>query len=157
MSRHWLVKTEPTTYSMADLQRDGRTGWEGVRNYQARNFMRDEMKPGDRVLIYHSSADPTGVAGLARVRAAGVPDPSQFNRRSEAFDPASTRESPRWFMAELEFERLFDRVVTLDQLRAEPSLAGMGVLRRGNRLSVMPVTPEEYRAVVALAGRKARA
>jgi predicted RNA-binding protein with PUA-like domain len=152
----WLCKTEPDVYSIDDLRRDGTTGWEGVRNYQARNFMRDGMQPGDVVLVYHSNADPAGIAGLAEVVGAPRPDPSQFDRRSEAFDPKSTREAPRWILRDVRFVRRFGRVVTLDALRADPGTRGMAALRKGNRLSVTPVTPAECRAVLRLAGDSGR-
>ena len=148
----WLCKTEPDVYSIDDLCRDGTTGWDGVRNYQARNFMRDGMQPGDVVLVHHSNADPAGIAGLAEVVGAPRADPTQFDRRSEAFDATSTREAPRWILRDVRFVRRFGRVVTLDALRADPGTRGMVALRKGNRLSVTPVTPAECRAVLRLAG-----
>jgi predicted RNA-binding protein with PUA-like domain len=151
MPGHWLCKTEPDVYSIADLERDGVTGWEGVRNYQARNFMRDGMQPGDHVLIYHSNADPPGVAGIATVKGPARPDPTQFDRRSEYHDPASTTDEPRWMMRDLAFAKRFPAPVTLDALRSCKALAGMAMLRKGNRLSVTPVTKAEFDAVVKLA------
>lgn len=145
--RHWLCKSEETCYSIADLERDGRAGWDSVRNYQARNFMRDQMKVGDLVLYYHSNADPTGVAGIARVSRTGVADPTQFDPRSEFHDPKSTKDDPTWIMVEVEFVERFRGVVTLESLRKEPSLVGMTVLARGNRLSVMPCDPDHFRIV----------
>jgi predicted RNA-binding protein with PUA-like domain len=150
MPGHWLCKTEPDVYSIDDLARDGTTGWEGVRNYQARNFMRDGMQPGDRVLIYHSNADPAGVAGIAEVVGPARPDPTQFDRRSDFHDPASTKEAPRWMMRDVRFVARFPAPVTLDMLRAQKALAGMVMLRKGNRLSVTPVTKAEFEAVVKL-------
>ena len=150
MPGHWLCKTEPDVYSIDDLARDGTTGWEGVRNYQARNFMRDGMQPGDQVLIYHSNADPAGVAGIAQVVGPARPDPTQFDRRSEFHDPASTKDEPRWLMRDLRFVARFPALVTLDMLRAQKALAGMVMLRKGNRLSVTPVTKAEFDAVVTL-------
>ena len=152
----WLCKTEPDVYSIDDLRRDGTTGWEGVRNYQARNFMRDGMQPGDAVLVYHSNADPAGIAGLAEVVGAPRPDPTQFDPRSEYHDPKSPRESPRWILRDVRFVRRFGRVVTLDALRADPGTRGMAALRKGNRLSVTPVTPAECRAVLRLADASGR-
>jgi predicted RNA-binding protein with PUA-like domain len=156
MPGHWLCKTEPEVYSIDDLARDGVTGWEGVRNHQARNFMRDAMAVGDRVLIYHSNADPAGVAGIAEVVGPPRPDPTQFDARSPYHDPASTRAAPRWIMRDLRFVQALPRVVALAELRAETALADMAALRRGNRLSVTPVTATEYRAVLRLAGVRVR-
>jgi predicted RNA-binding protein with PUA-like domain len=153
--RHWLCKSEETCYSIADLERDGRAGWDSVRNYQARNFMRDQMKVGDLVLYYHSNAEPTGVAGIARVSRTGVPDPTQFDPRSEFHDPKSSREQPTWIMVEVEFVERFPEVVTLAALRAEKALQGMGVLARGNRLSVMPCDPDHFEHVRRM-GRSAK-
>lgn len=152
MVGYWLCKSEPDVYSIDDLKRDGVTGWESVRNYQARNFMRDGMKPGDRVLIYHSNAEPTGIAGVAEVVGGPKPDPTQFDSRSEYHDPKSTVESPRWIMRDLKFVERFPRTVTLDQLRAAAPLKQMVALQKGNRLSVTPVTAAEFAAVLALAG-----
>ena len=157
MRGYWLCKTEPDVYSIDDLERDGTTGWEGVRNYQARNFMRDGMKPGDRVLVYHSNAEPAGVAGVAEVHGPPRADPTQFDARSEYHDPAAGRGDPRWILRDLRFVRRFGRVVTLDELRAEPALGAMVALRKGNRLSVTPVTAAEFDAVLRLAGPARRA
>ena len=137
--RHWLCKSEETCYSIADLERDGRAGWDSVRNYQ--------MKAGDLVLYYHSNADPTGVAGIARVSKTGMADPTQFDPRSEFHDPKSSKDDPTWIMIEVEFVERFGGVVTLESLRKEPTLAGMTVLARGNRLSVMPCDPDHFRIV----------
>ena len=157
MPGHWLCKTEPDVYSIDDLRRDTVTGWEGVRNYQARNFMRDGMAPGDRVLVYHSNADPAGVAGVAEVSGPARPDPTQFDPRSEYHDPGSSQDDPRWVMRDLRFAERFPEVVSLDRLRACKALAGMVALRRGNRLSVTPVTAAEFAAVLRLARAPARA
>ncbi len=137
-------------YGIADLQRDKRTLWEGVRNYQARNFMR-AMQLGDRVLFYHSNAQPSGVAGVAIVRALAQADPLQFDKNSEFFDPAATKQQPRWSAVELAFETQFTRVITLDQLRAQKALSALLILQRGNRLSITPLQPGEFRAICALA------
>ncbi|HEX8696267.1 MAG TPA: EVE domain-containing protein [Longimicrobium sp.] len=143
------MKSEPDVYSIDDLARDGSTSWEGVRNYQARNFMRDDMRVGDPVLFYHSSADPPGVAGLARVSRAGSPDPSARDPASDYYDEKATDADPRWYMVDVEFVEKFPRLVTLDDLRAAPGLEKMLVLNR-SRLSVQPVTDAEYEAVVRL-------
>ncbi|HEX2191113.1 MAG TPA: EVE domain-containing protein [Longimicrobiaceae bacterium] len=153
MPRHWLMKSEPGAYSIDHLARDGSTTWEGVRNYQARNFMRDDMRPGDPVLFYHSNADPTGVAGLARVSRTGLPDPSALDPRSDYFDPRASEEDPRWMMVEIAFSEKFPAVVTLDDLRAAPGLEKMLVINK-SRLSVQPVTPAEFDIVVKLGRRR---
>ena len=151
MPGYWLCKSEPDVYSIDDLRRDTVTGWEGVRNYQARNFMRDGMQPGDRVLVYHSNAEPTGVAGIAEVAGAAKADPTQFDPTSEYHDPKSTREEPRWMMRELRFVERFARVVTLEELKGCKALGAMAALQKGNRLSVTPVTKAEFDAVVRMA------
>jgi len=153
MAGFWLCKTEPDVYSIDDLKRDRVTGWEGVRNYQARNFMRDGMQPGDRVLVYHSNAEPTGVAGVAEVVGAAKPDPTQFDAESEYHDPGSKRGDPRWLMRELRFIERFATTVTLERLRAAPALKAMVALQKGNRLSVTPVTKAEFEAVLRLVGK----
>jgi predicted RNA-binding protein with PUA-like domain len=155
MPRNWLMKSEPGVYSIHDLRRDGGTGWEGVRNYQARNFMRDDAKPGDRVLFYHSNADPPGVAGLARIGRAGYPDPTARDPKSDYFDPKASDEDPRWYTVDVEFVEAFPAIVSLDALRGTPGLEKMLVINK-SRLSVQPVTDEEYDIVVRL-GRGAKA
>lgn len=145
--RYWLMKSEPRVYSIDHLARDGQTSWDGVRNYQARNFMRDAMEVGDRVLYYHSNAQPPGVVGLARVCRAAYPDHTAWDPRSEHFDPKSTAENPRWFMVDLEFVEKFPALVSLAELKANPKLAGMLVIRRGQRLSIQPVEPAHFEEV----------
>ncbi len=156
MARHWLMKSEPNVFSIDDLAKAKKqtTGWDGVRNYQARNLLRDEIAVGDGVLFYHSSVDPPAVAGLARVVKAGYPDPTQFDPKSDYHDPASNPDDPRWFSVDIAFDRKLPRPVTLPELRAEPALADMVLLRRGSRLSVQPVTPAEWKTIVALGDRK---
>ena len=151
--RHWLLKSEPEAFSYADLERAPRstTAWGGVRNYQARNLLRDELAAGDLVLYYHSNAAPSGVAGIARVVRAGYPDPTQFDPSAEAFDPASTPAAPRWFAVDVAAVEPLARFVTLAELKAEPRLAGMVLLAR-SRLSVQPVTPAHWAVVCALGG-----
>lgn len=153
--RFWLLKSEPSVYSFADLQRDQRTCWDGVRNYQARNLLRDELKPDDGVLFYHSSEEPMAVAGVARVVKAGYPDPSAFDPRDDHHDPDSDPKGPTWFAVDIVPVAAFRAPVTRAQLKAEPALAGMMVLARGSRLSVQPVTPAEWRKVLALGGATA--
>ena len=150
--RFWLFKSEPGTFSFDDLVRARRTAWDGVRNYQARNLLRDEIQVGDGVLFYHSSAEPTAVVGVARVVAAGAPDPTQFDARSSHFDPDSERADPRWFLVEIEPQAALPRPVTLAELKRTKALAGMTLLQRGSRLSVQPVQPDEWRTILELAG-----
>jgi predicted RNA-binding protein with PUA-like domain len=151
--KYWLVKSEPSSFSWDDLWQSPQrtTSWEGVRNYQARNFLR-EMKQGDRVLFYHSSAEPNAIVGVAEVAREAYPDPTQFDRRHEMYDPKSSRDEPRWSTVDLRAVRAFPRPVTLSELRAVPALAKMTLLQQGSRLSVSAVTPDEWRAVSALAG-----
>jgi predicted RNA-binding protein with PUA-like domain len=146
----WLMKSEPDVFSIADLEKAGTSGWEGVRNYQARNFMRDLMKPGDEVLFYHSNAEPSGVAGVAKVHGAPLPDPTQFDAKSEYYDPTSVKAEPRWVMVQVAFVEKFARVVPLDVLKADPKLVGMPLLQKGQRLSVQPVDAAHFKRVVAL-------
>jgi len=143
---YWLMKTEPDVFSIDDfLTRKNRTeGWNGVRNYEARNIMRDRMQVGDLVVIYHSNATPSGAAGIARVASSAYPDPDQFDPESEYYDPKSTRENPRWMQVDVQFVRKFPRFVTLDEIRAEPRFEELAMIRR-NRLSVTPVTAAEFR------------
>jgi predicted RNA-binding protein with PUA-like domain len=146
----WLMKSEPDVYAIHDLERDGETAWEGVRNYQARNFLRDQAKVGDQVLFYHSNAEPPGVAGLARVCSPARPDPSQFDPTSPYHDPGATREEPRWWLVDIAFVERFPAVVGLPVLKADPTLAGLEVTRRGTRLSVHPVSDAHFERIVAL-------
>jgi len=150
--RYWLVKSEPDVYSIDDLERDGTTSWEGVRNYQARNFLQ-EMKKGDRLLFYHSNAEPPGVAGIAEVVREAYPDSFAWDPKSKYHDPASTPEKPRWFMVDVGFVERFPHFVPLPLLKEQPELEGMEVLRKGSRLSVQPVSKEHFDRVVQL-GRK---
>jgi predicted RNA-binding protein with PUA-like domain len=150
MPRNWLMKSEPEVFSIEDLRREKRTSWEGVRNYQARNFMRDEMRIGDRVFYYHSNADPTGIAGLARVARTAYPDPSARDPESDYYDPRASDEDPRWYMVDIEFEEAFPRIITLDELRRTPGLEAMLVINK-SRLSVQPVTDDEFAIVLKLA------
>lgn len=145
----WLVKTEPDSYSIAQFKKDKVTCWDGVRNYQARNYLR-EMKVGDEVLLYYSSADPSGVVGVAEVVREAYPEKSQFDPKSPYFDEKSPRDNPRWFAPDLKLIRSFDSMVTLESLRKEKKLAEMMILRRGNRLSVTPVTAAEFSTVLKL-------
>jgi predicted RNA-binding protein with PUA-like domain len=145
------MKSEPSTYSIEHLRRDGRTGWEGVRNYQARNFMRDEMQPGDGVLFYHSNATPPGVAGIARVARAGYPDETALDPSSRYHDPKATAEDPRWYRVDIEFVEAFPELVPLAALYDAPGLENMLVTKK-SRLSVQPVTEEEFEVVRRMGG-----
>ena len=153
--RHWLMKCEPDAYTIADLERDGRTSWEGVRNYQARNFMRDQMQVGDRVLFYASNATPSGVTGLAEVVRTGYPDHTAWTSGHHYFDERSSRDNPTWFMVDIGFVERFPDVISLETLKQTPGLDAMMVTQKGSRLSVQPVTRAEYDIVVAL-GRRGR-
>jgi predicted RNA-binding protein with PUA-like domain len=149
--KHWLMKSEPDEFSIDDLERRGVEPWSGVRNYQARNFMRDGMRDGDRVLFYHSSCAEPGVVGLARIRGAAYPDPTQFDPKSDYHDPASKPDEPRWLAIDVAFERKLERPVTLERIKAAAErFEGLTLLARGNRLSVFPVDPAHYKALVAM-------
>jgi predicted RNA-binding protein with PUA-like domain len=146
--RYWLMKSEPDEFSIDDLARAPRkrTAWFGVRNYQARNFMRDQMQVGDQVLFYHSSCPEPGIGGLAEVCANAYPDETQFDRKSKYYDPKSTRENPRWVNVEVKYLKK-TRLLGLGELRLHKQLAGMRLLARGNRLSITPVTPDEWKFI----------
>jgi predicted RNA-binding protein with PUA-like domain len=153
--RYWLMKVEPSAYSIDDLARDGSTSWEGVRNYQARNFMRDEMQVGDGVLFYASNADPSGVTGLAEIARAAYPDAYAWKKGHTYFDAASTPEKPLWYSVDIRFVERFPRIVSLDTLKSTPGLEDMVVTKKGSRLSIQPVTKREFDIVTKL-GRSNR-
>lgn len=138
------MKTEPDVFSIDDLKNTKKSLWEGVRNYQARNFMVKDMQVGDGVLIYHSSADPSGVAGIATVSRTAIPDPTQFDKKSEYYDPKATKEKPIWFCVEVKFTTKFNSFIPLETLKHDPVLAEMLVLKKGSRLSIQPVSPAEF-------------
>ena len=152
--KYWLLKTEPESFSIQDLQNAPKqtTFWDGVRNYQARNTLRDDMKLGDRVLFYHSNADPPAIVGTARVVKEGYPDYTAWDENNHHYDPGSTPENPRWYMVDIQLEQSFDQPLGLDELRKVNSLAKMELLRKGSRLSVQPVTAAEFKQVLKLAG-----
>lgn len=154
--RFWLLKSEPNTYSYDDLVRDGRTAWDGVRNYQARNFMRDDMAEGDLVLFYHSNAKPMGIAGIARICSAPYPDPTQFASGSKYFDETSDPADPRWILVDVEPIEKLNHVVALSDLKAERALGDMLVVQRGQRLSVQPVDKKHFQKVLAMAQAKTK-
>jgi predicted RNA-binding protein with PUA-like domain len=151
--RYWLMKCEPDAYTIADLERDGKTGWEGVRNYQARNFMRDDMQVGDSVLFYASNADPSGVTGLASISRAGYPDPFASRQGHDYHDPKHTAEKPIWFSVELAFVERFANVIPLAKLKETRGLEKMMVNQPGSRLSVQPVTKREFEIVCRIGRR----
>lgn len=150
--RYWLMKSEPSAFSIDDLGRASKqtTCWDGVRNYQARNFMRS-MAVGDQVLFYHSSADPPSIVGIAEVVRTAYPDDSQFDKRSHHYDPDSDPTAPRWEMVDIKYRRKFTKSLSLDLLRKEPKLKGMVLLQKGSRLSIQPVTEAEWAVVLKLA------
>ena len=147
---YWLMKCEPAAYTVAKLARDGSTSWEGVRNYQARNFMRDTMKIGDAVLFYASNVDPSGVTGIAKVSREAHPDHYAWKKGHKYFDPKSTKTNPRWFMVEISFIEQFSDTLPLSTLKATKGLRNMMVTKKGSRLSIQPVTKAEFNIVVRL-------
>ena len=149
--RYWLIKSEADAYSISDLKRDGVTPWDGVRNYQARNYMRDEMQIDDLALYYHSNAKPSGVTGIARVASKPHADVTQFDKSSKYYDAKSDPDDPRWILVDFEFVEKFDDIVALQKLKATPTLDGMLVLQRGQRLSIMPVERKHFDIVKKLA------
>ena len=151
--RYWLMKCEPAAYTIDDLARDGRTSWEGVRNFQARNFMRDGMQEGDGVLFYASNADPSGVTGLASIARAGYPDPFAWKKGHRYFDPDSRKDSPVWYAVDIAFVERFGGTISLETLKSTPGLEQMMVTKKGSRLSVQSVTKAEYDIVVRLGRR----
>jgi len=142
--KYWLMKSEPSVFSIDDLKKAERTLWEGVRNYQARNYMMNDMAVGDEVLFYHSNAEPPGVAGVATVSKAAIPDPTMFDKKSEYFEPKATKDKPIWFCVEVKFAKKFKALLSLNDLRENKTLANMVLLQKGSRLSVQPVTAAEF-------------
>jgi len=150
--RYWLMKSEPTDFSIDDLQRVGTEPWTGVRNYQARNFMRDGMQVGDGVLFYHSNCEVPGIYGVAEVASAAYPDPTQFRKKSKYYDPKATQEQPRWELVDVKFVRKLKRAIALDEIRTHADALGeeFALIRKGARLSVMPVTAAQWKLLLAL-------
>ncbi len=144
------MKSEPDAYSVDDLQRDGRDMWDGIRNYQARNMMRDDMEIGDEVFFYHSNCKEPGVVGIARVVSEPYPDPTQFDKKSKYFDPKSKKEDPRWILVDVEFIRKLERNITLAEIKAQKSLDDMILTRKGNRLSIMPVSKKHWNKILSI-------
>lgn len=150
---YWLFKTEPDTFSIDDLKQRGAKGeiWDGVRNYQARNMLRDQVKVGDQVFIYHSNCEVPGIAGIARVAEDSVVDPMQFNPESKYFDPKSPADAPRWITVRVRYERHLEKPVSLAAIKAHPALQDMQLVKRGNRLSILPVTDSQWETLLHLA------
>lgn len=154
--KYWLLKSEPSVFSIQDLAKapEKTTFWDGIRNYQARNFLRDEIKKGDLVFFYHSNSEPSAIAGIAEVVRGGYPDHTAFDPKDEHYDPKSKPESPTWYMVDIKHVETFKKPLDLDTLRAVPKLAKMALLQKGSRLSVQPVSEEEWKCVLALTQKK---
>jgi predicted RNA-binding protein with PUA-like domain len=146
----WLIKSEADCYSIDDFKKDRKAAWSGIRNYQARNFMRDGMKKGDLVLFYHSSSDPNAVVGVAKVSKEAFPDETQFKKGDEYYDPKATKEKPIWMNVEVEYVETFDRPVTLAEIKNRPDLKGMMLTQPGSRLSVQPVSEKHFKIIERL-------
>jgi predicted RNA-binding protein with PUA-like domain len=151
MRNYWLLKSEPSCYSIDDFAKDKQTLWTGIRNYQARNFMRDGMKPGDMALFYHSSADVIGVVGVAEISGPSVPDTTALNKKDDHYDPKATKENPIWYAAQVTFKKKFKEAVTLPQIKFNPRLKGIMVAATGSRLSVQPVSEVHYIEILKMA------
>lgn len=143
-TQYWLIKSEPTTYGIDHLKADKKTAWTGVRNFQARNYMRDDMRIGDQILFYHSNCKEPGVYGIAKVASIPYPDPTQFDRKSEYFDPKATKEKPIWYLVDVAFIKKLEEPVLLETIRANRRLEDMVILRPGNRLSITPVSSQDF-------------
>ncbi|MGP9687537.1 EVE domain-containing protein [Psychrobacter sp. AOP22-C1-C5] len=149
---YWLMKSNPKFFSIKDLERLGTEGWDGVRNYRARNFMRDDMRVGDKVIFYHSSAKPSGVAGIMTVSNAGLPDPTQFHPEHRHYDPIATEEAPRWYMVEVTFEQAFIDVLPLSELKFLPALEDSLLLKKGcEQLTIIPLETKHWHAIMDMA------
>ncbi len=149
---YWLLKSEPSSYSIDDLKRDGKTDWTGVRNYQARNTMRDSMKKGDLAFYYHSSTDETGIAGVCEIASDAIPDKTAFDSKSDYYDPKSSPANPTWFCREVKFKQKFKEPILLSDLRNMKDLEKMVLLQKGSRLSVQPVSEKEWEVIMKKAG-----
>ena len=145
---YWLIKTEPSSYSIDELKRDKTTPWSGVRNFQARNFMRDELHVGDLALFYHSNTEPIGIVGIAKVASAPYPDPTQFEPKSPYFDPRATKDRPVWYVVDFSFVKKFKREITLQELKASPFFSDMLVTQKGSRLSIQPVAEKHFKKIL---------
>lgn len=151
---YWLFKSEPGVFSIADLEKAPKKTafWDGVRNYQARNYLRDQIKKGDLVLFYHSNSDPSGIVGIAEVVRDGYPDHTAFDQRDPHFDPKSDPANPTWYMVDIKYVKTFPRLLSLEDLRGVPALKDMVLLQKGSRLSVQPVTEKQWKAIEKLVG-----
>ena len=147
---YWLMKSEPDAYSIDDLERDGREPWDGIRNYQARNMMRDDMKIGDEVFFYHSNCKEPGIVGIMKISSDPYPDPTQFDRKSNYFDAKSSKDNPRWLLRDVEFVRKLKRTITLAEIRETKGLDGLILTRKGNRLSIMPIENKHWKKLLSL-------
>lgn len=147
---YWLMKSEPTTYSIDDLKQERVTHWDGVRNYQARNMMRDDMAVGDMVLFYHSNCEPPGIAGIATVASKPYADFTAFDSKSKYFDAKSSPDNPRWFMVDVKYKRKLKHYISLPDLRENRKLSELQLLKKGNRLSIMPITKQQWDAILAM-------
>lgn len=152
MAQYWLMKSEPDVFSIDQLKKEKTSLWDGVRNYQARNFMMKDMKVGDQVLFYHSNAKPPGVAGVAKISKEAVADPTQFNKKSEYYDEKASKDNPRWFCVEVAFNKKFKTFVALEELKTKKGLEDMMVTKKGQRLSIQPVTKKEFDIVCKMGG-----
>lgn len=148
--KHWLIKSEPNVFSIDDLAKSKITHWDGVRNYQARNFIRDEMKIGDKVIFYHSNAEPPAVVGICEIVKEAYPDSSAFDPEDSHYDPKSKKDSPTWFMFDVKFVKKFSKPVSIAEIKANKKLLKMSLVQRGNRLSVMPITKDEFEEIVRM-------
>lgn len=148
--QYWLMKSEPDTFSIDDLQRVGVEPWDGVRNYQARNMMRDQMKKGDKVFFYHSNCDVPGIVGLMKIEKEGYPDNTAFDPEAKYYDPKSREDNPRWYRVDVKFVKKLKRTISLAELKEQGALADMQLLRKGNRLSIMPVTEQQWEYIIAM-------
>ncbi len=148
--QYWLMKSEPNAFSIDDLQIGNVDHWDGVRNYQVRNMLRDQMKKGDLAFFYHSNCKPPGISGVMQVVKEGYPDFTAWDPHSDHFDSSSTPDNPRWFMVDVKFKRKFANVITLTELKANPALIDLPILRKGNRLSIVPVTEQQWNAVLSM-------
>ena len=147
---YWLMKSEPDVYSIDNLAQDGREMWDSIRNYQARNMMRDDMRIGDEIFFYHSNCKEPGIVGIMKVASAPYPDPVQFDKKSRYYDEKSSKDDPRWILVDVEFVRKLARNITLSEIKAEKSLEDMILTRRGNRLSIMPVEKKHWNKILSL-------
>ena len=146
----WLMKSEPYDYSIDDLKRDKREPWDGIRNYQARNMMRDDMRVGDKVFFYHSNCKEPGVVGIMKVASKPYPDPTQFDPDAKYYDAKSDPDNPRWILVDVAYVKKLKRTITLTEIKAHPELSDMILTRKGNRLSIMPVTEEEWEIILGM-------